>query len=106
MWIVMLAAALSAATISPAQAVSIPFSLDDARPFVTVTANGAPYRFLLDTGSGGSNAISRRVAEALRLDVRASEPIGGANPGQLAAGTAVIDRFAFGPLTIRGATFT
>ena len=99
-------ALLATAAAPPAPATAIPFTIVDERPFVEVGLNGRTFRFLVDTGSGGSNAVSRRTAEALHLQPHASGSISGANAGSLASSKAVVERFTFGPVTLQNATFT
>lgn len=104
---VALAAALTLiATSLPALAAPVPFTIVDERPFVEVSLNGATLHFLVDTGAGGHNAVARRAAERLHLQSRAAGSVGGANAGQLDVSAAVVDRFSFGSVTLRHASFT
>jgi len=83
----------------------VPFSTVDGRPFVQVAVNGHPTTFLVDTGDGGHNVISRRLAGLLHLKMTNATSISGANAGHLAASHAVVNRFQFGPVVLRNTTF-
>jgi hypothetical protein len=49
---------------------SAPIEIINNKPFVMVTVNGAgPYRFVIDTGTGGDAFVSTALAERLRLPV-------------------------------------
>ena len=84
----------------------IPFTIDDVRPFVPVTVNGKAFRFLVDTGAAGHNALALRTATELGLVQRAAGTISGANAGALAVRSTVVERFTMGPIVLRGATFS
>lgn len=47
---------------------SAPIELTHGKPFVMVTVNGkGPFRFVIDTGTGGDGFVSAQLAEALHL---------------------------------------
>lgn len=58
---------------------SVPISLTHGKPFVRVMVNGkGPYRFVIDTGTGGEAFVSAELADDLKLPVvgqiRVSDP--------------------------------
>ena len=64
-----------------ARAISAPLELIHDKPFVSVMVNGrGPYRFLVDTGTGGQALISPEIADLLALPVagraRLTDPTG------------------------------
>jgi predicted aspartyl protease len=100
--------AVTACPVSPAQSDKrvVAFTIDDVRPFVPVSVNGKVFRFLVDTGAAGHNALALRTATELGLVRRAAGTISGANAGALAVQSAVVERFTMGPIVLRGATFS
>lgn len=84
--------------------VVVPMDSFGGRPVVSLSLDGkGPYRFVLDTGAGGS-VVSRTLTDALGLrgegEVRVGSPGGAANPGALVKFGTV----GMGGATLRGVT--
>lgn len=84
--------------------VIVPMDSFGGRPVVSLRLDGrGPYRFVLDTGAGGS-VVSRALTDALGLkgegDVRVGSPAGATNPGAFVKFEAV----EMGGATLRGVT--
>lgn len=84
--------------------VIVPMDSFGGRPVVLLVLDGkGPYRFVLDTGAGGS-VVSRTLADALGLkgegEVRVGSPGGSTNPGALVKFGTV----EMGSATLRGVT--
>jgi len=82
--------------------VTVPFELSDGRPIVGVMLEGkGPYRFILDTGAGGS-VVDKALADELKLEVgeetQLSSPLGSGVPGHMHR----IGRFALGGAVAHG----
>ena len=82
--------------------VTVPFELSDGRPIVGVMLERkGPYRFILDTGAGGS-VVDKALADELKLEVgeetQLSSPLGSGVPGHMHR----IGRFALGGAVAHG----
>lgn len=94
-----------AATTLDSSVVIVPIDLGSGRPVVDLLLNGrGPYRFILDTGAGGT-VIDRELAAELSLPVIGQTRMGDPrSPNALAAGLVQCDSLRMGGLLLERVT--